>query len=175
MKLYICYIKKLQDNYIDSLGDRYNNLNKLFTGDFGGLIHPDRIDGWLTRFQARNGLKHYTLHSLRHTNIALQIAAGVPIVTVSKRAGHARTSTTTDIYAYALESNDKEAADKLSDLFNKNDYKIGVEDEESVSANDDISEYKKAKEEMNKLGFKDYNEYLDYLEFKEIQQLRRGA
>ena len=29
-------------------------------------------------------------------------------LTVSKRADHARTSTTTDIYAYALESNDKE-------------------------------------------------------------------
>ncbi len=39
--------------------------------------------------------------------------------------------------------------------------------------NDDVSEYKKAKEEMNKLGFTDYNEYLDYLEFKKIQQSRR--
>ncbi len=167
--------KKYQDNYIASLGDKYNNLGKIFSGEFGGLINPDRFDRWLTRFQARNGLKHYTLHSLRHTNIALQIAAGVPIVTVSKRAGHARTSTTTDIYAYALESNDKEAADKLSDLFNNNDYKIEVEDDESVTVNNDVSEYKKAKEEMNKLGFNDYNEYLDYLEFKKIQQSRRGA
>ena len=167
--------KKYQDDYIDSLGDKYNNLDKIFTSEFGGLINPDRFDRWLTRFQARNGLKHYTLHSLRHTNIALQIAAGVPIVTVSKRAGHARTSTTTDIYAYALESNDKEAADKLSDLFKNNDYKIEVEDDESVTVNNDVSDYKKAKEEMNKLGFNDYNEYLDYLEFKKIQQSRRGA
>jgi integrase len=167
--------KKYQDDYITSLGDRYNNLGKIFSSEFGGLINPDRFDRWLTKFQAKNGLKHYTLHSLRHTNIALQIAAGVPIVTVSKRAGHARTSTTTDIYAYALESNDKEAADKLGDLFKNNDYKIEVEDKESVSINDDVSEYKKAKEEMNKLGFTDYNEYLDYLEFKKIQQSRRGA
>lgn len=167
--------KKYQDEYISSLGDRYNNLGKLFSSEFGGLINPDRFDRWLTKFQAKNGLKHYTLHSLRHTNIALQIAAGVPIVTVSKRAGHARTSTTTDIYAYSLESNDKEAADKLGDLFKNNDYKIEVEDKESVSINDDVSEYKKAKEEMNKLGFTDYNEYLDYLEFKKIQQSRRGA
>jgi len=81
----------------------------------------------------------------------------------------------TDIYAYSLESNDKEAADKLSDLFNKNDYKVEVEDEDSVKANDDVSVYKKVKEEMNKLGFTDYNEYLDYFEFKKIQQSRRGG
>lgn len=32
----------------------------------------------------------------------MQIAAGVPIVTVAGRAGHARTSTTTDIYSHFL-------------------------------------------------------------------------
>ena len=47
--------------------------------------------------------------------------------------------------------------------------------DDSISINNDVSEYKKAKEEMNKLGFNDYNEYLDYLEFKKIQQSRRGA
>lgn len=41
------------------------------------------------------GLEERTVHSLRHTNITMQIAAGVPIVTVKDRAGHARTSTTT--------------------------------------------------------------------------------
>ena len=63
------------------------------------------------------GIEHYSLHSLRHTNIAMQIAAGVPLVTVSARAGHARTSTTTDIYAYVLKSSDKYAAEKISNAF----------------------------------------------------------
>ena len=67
-----------------------------------------------------HGLKHYTLHSIRHTNITLQIAAGVPLVTVSARAGHARTSTTTDIYAHALKSTDKLASDKISEIFDPN-------------------------------------------------------
>ena len=62
-------------------------------------------------------IDHYSLHSLRHTNITLQIAAGVPIVTVAARAGHARASTTSDIYAYALRSTDKMAADKLGSIF----------------------------------------------------------
>lgn len=63
-------------------------------------------------------LAHHTVHSIRHTNITMQIAAGVPIVTVADRAGHARTSTTTDIYSHFLKSSDKTAAKKLEDIFN---------------------------------------------------------
>ena len=63
------------------------------------------------------GLPHRTVHSLRHTNITMQIAAGVPLVTVAGRAGHARTSTTTDIYSHFLKSSDKTAAEKLEQLF----------------------------------------------------------
>lgn len=47
----------------------------------------------------------------------MQIAAGVPLVTVAGRAGHARTSTTTDIYSHFLKSSDKTAAEKLEQLF----------------------------------------------------------
>lgn len=42
-------------------------------------------------------------------------------------------------------------------------------------SNDSVNEYKKAKEEMARLGFNDYNEYLDYFEFVKIQQSRRGT
>ena len=51
------------------------------------------------------------------TNITMQIAAGVPIVTVAGRAGHARTSTTTDIYSHFLKTADRSAAQKLEEIF----------------------------------------------------------
>ncbi len=63
------------------------------------------------------GLPHRSVHSLRHTNITMQIAAGVPLVTVAGRAGHARTSTTTDIYSHFLKSSDKAAARMLESVF----------------------------------------------------------
>jgi hypothetical protein len=47
----------------------------------------------------------------------MQIMAGVPLVTVSGRAGHARTSTTTDIYSHFLKTSDIEAAKKIDALF----------------------------------------------------------
>ncbi|MEQ8156977.1 MAG: hypothetical protein ABRQ25_19240 [Clostridiaceae bacterium] len=47
------------------------------------------------------------------------IRQGVDVTTVSKRLGHAKTSTTTDIYAHSLKKADSEAASKLENLFNK--------------------------------------------------------
>jgi hypothetical protein len=44
----------------------------------------------------------------------MQIAAGVPLVTVAGRAGNARTSTTTDIYSHFLKSSDRTAAEKIT-------------------------------------------------------------
>jgi len=41
------------------------------------------------------------------------IAEGTDVCTVSKRLGHANTSTTLNVYAHALRSKDTEAADKL--------------------------------------------------------------
>ena len=63
------------------------------------------------------GIKHFSVHSLRHTNITLQIMAGVPVTTVAGRAGHVKTSTTTDTYAYYIQSSDKSAAQTLNNIF----------------------------------------------------------
>ena len=61
------------------------------------------------------------MHSLRHTNITMQIAAGVPPVTVAGRAGHARTSTTTDIYSHFLKNSDKTAAKMPENIFEQSE------------------------------------------------------
>lgn len=63
------------------------------------------------------GLEHVTLHSLRHTNITLQLIAGVDLKTVSARAGHARASTTTDIYTHYLKEGDKHVNNTINDIF----------------------------------------------------------
>ena len=54
---------------------------------------------------------------LRHIYITMQIADGVPLVTVAGRAGHARTSITTNIYSHFLKSSDRTAAKKIEELF----------------------------------------------------------
>ena len=44
------------------------------------------------------------------------IASGIDIRTVSRRLGHAQTSTTMNIYTHAIQSADAKAADKLEDM-----------------------------------------------------------
>ena len=59
-------------------------------------------------------IDHYSLHSLRHTNITLPIAAGVPIIPLRREwNASAQVSTIRDIYTYALRRMDRMAADKL--------------------------------------------------------------
>ena len=101
-------------------GDYMQPSNKLFTNEKGGFINPDLVLKWLKNMLKKADVGSYTLHSLRHTCITLQLLNGVPLVTASARAGHSRTSTTSDIYAHFLKSSDMQAADVLDSLFTKN-------------------------------------------------------
>lgn len=109
--------KEWYDKYRQDMGDQWQETDRLFIAECGGRLYPGTIDNWMHKVCDAAGLPHRTVHSLRHTNITMQIAAGVPLVTVAGRAGHARTSTTTDIYSHFLKSSDKPAAEKLEQLF----------------------------------------------------------
>jgi len=56
-------------------------------------------------------------HGLRHTNASLLIAECVDIRTIAGRLGHARPTTTVDIYGHFLQKPDRIAASKLDDKF----------------------------------------------------------
>lgn len=97
--------------------DKWIETDRLFISQYGGQINPAIFDDWLRILCQDNDLPHFTIHSLRHTNITLQIAAGIPLTTVSGRVGHSRTSTTTDIYAHFIRTSDRQAADAFDELF----------------------------------------------------------
>jgi integrase len=67
-------------------GDKWVNTDRIFTQWNGESIHPDSITGWFREFIQKTDLPQVSIHSLRHTNITLLIAAGVPLRTVSYRA-----------------------------------------------------------------------------------------
>jgi len=52
-------------------------------------------------------------HDLRHTHVALLIAAGEDPYLISQRLGHASICPTYDVYGHLLEGRDREAADAL--------------------------------------------------------------
>lgn len=91
----------------------------LFTRWNGQPFDPNAVTSWFPGFLAAHNLPAVHFHSLRHTNASLLIAAHVPVTTVSGRLGHAKTSTTTDIYAGFIRSSDAAAADALTDVFSR--------------------------------------------------------
>jgi integrase len=56
------------------------------------------------------GMPDITYHSLRHRHAAQLIDAGVDIVTISKRLGHASPDVTLRVYAHLFRKDDDQAA-----------------------------------------------------------------
>ncbi|HAG12059.1 MAG TPA: site-specific integrase [Desulfotomaculum sp.] len=105
-------------------GDAWDkNSDRLFTKWNGQPIFPTTPTSWFRKFRRRHNLPEVKFHGLRHTNASLLIGQGVDIQTVAKRLGHTKATTTTNIYSHFLRRPDREAADKLQNLFSKDKIK----------------------------------------------------
>ncbi|MBG9786618.1 site-specific integrase [Brevibacillus laterosporus] len=88
----------------------------VFTSWHGKPLYPSSVKTWWSRFTKRHALRYIRFHDLRHTSATLLINQGVHTKIVSQRLGHAKTSTTNDIYAHVLLSADKETAKHFDSL-----------------------------------------------------------
>ena len=110
--------KKYQKSDAEKKGAFYKNPEGLlFTQENGSPMCPDSVTTYLRRFSDKNSLPHINPHKFRHTMASMLIYKHVDPVSVSKRLGHAQVSTTTDIYAHAIEEADRQNADLLSGIF----------------------------------------------------------
>lgn len=53
---------------------------------------------------------------IRHTSISLQIANGIQVQIISKRAGHSNVTVTHNTYSHFFDSGFKEVASKMDDF-----------------------------------------------------------
>ncbi len=70
----------------------------------------------MTSFQVQlraAGLSRMRFHDLRHAHATLMLAAGVPLVTISKSLGHTSIATTAAVYAHVLPELQRDAASPL--------------------------------------------------------------
>ncbi|MBR3559934.1 MAG: tyrosine-type recombinase/integrase [Oscillospiraceae bacterium] len=106
--------KEEQAAFFDHLGITPSGY--VATADSGKPMHPDSPTDWLANFAKRHDLPPIHPHKFRHTQASLLISEGVDILTVSKRLGHAKVSTTLDIYSHVLAKSDRQASDALDAL-----------------------------------------------------------
>lgn len=97
-------------------GDRWQGGDYVFTKDDGSVIHPDSLTAYLNHFSKQHPeLPHTNPHAFRHTVASVLINAGQDIVTVSRRLGHSRTSTTLDVYSHLIAEADADASEVIAD------------------------------------------------------------
>lgn len=112
------------------------------SNEVGGFMDPNIFSRWFRGFcveygfgsygdtekyvdsegRARHKKRQYTglnFHELRHTQATLLIGNGADIKTVQHRLGHSSASLTMNIYAHAIEENDRAAADAISGILKK--------------------------------------------------------
>jgi len=70
---------------------------------------------------AAAGLQGLRLHDLRHTHAAWLISAGVPVLAISRRLGHASITVTMDRYGHLLPEVDASIMTALDDTLDKID------------------------------------------------------
>jgi integrase len=61
-----------------------------------------------------------TFHALRHTHASALIAAGVDIVTISRRLGHSSPDITLRVYSHLFDKTDTAAADAIEKVLGAN-------------------------------------------------------
>ena len=90
----------------------------MFTADADGGAPwlPNRVTKTFIGHRRRAGVGEFRLHDLRHFMATQMLAHGVAVVTVAQRLGHARASTTLNVYGHCVPGADREAADYIAGL-----------------------------------------------------------
>jgi integrase len=74
------------------------------------LWPPDRLSSTWAKTVAVLKLPKVTFHALRHTHVSQLIAAGLDVVSVSRRVGHSNPTVTLGLYAHLFGNTDERAA-----------------------------------------------------------------
>jgi integrase len=90
----------------------------LFATIEGDPLTPNAVSMAWSDFADDAGIPDVTFHALRHTHASQLIDAGVDIVTISKRLGHAKADITLRVYAHLFRKDDGKAAAAINAAMN---------------------------------------------------------
>jgi integrase len=85
----------------------------------GGPLHPAAVTKEWSRAMTAIGMANITLHTLRHTHASQLIAAGVDVLTVSRRLGHGSPAITLTVYGHLFSNSDDRVARIVEATFAK--------------------------------------------------------
>jgi integrase len=118
-------------------GERWQDQGLMFTSTSGTPIDQRNLHRDFKAILKKAHLGEIRFHDLRHTAASLMLNNGVPVLVVSKILGHAKPSTTTDIYGHLIPMMQEEAARIMDEIVTPIPVDLGkpmeVEEPPSVS------------------------------------------
>ena len=96
-----------------------NELNLVFTDEFGNSLPHASIEHEFKKIMVRIKLPEHRFHDLRHTFATEAIRAGVDVETVSKTLGHFSVGFTLDVYGHVTQEMKEEAARRIQESINR--------------------------------------------------------
>lgn len=94
-----------------ALGEAYSGTDRVFVREDGVDLRPGYVTKLFRDRAGKAGLRPIGLHDLRHGAASLMLAAGVPLLVVSKRLGHSSLAITADLYSHLLPGVGRAAAE----------------------------------------------------------------
>lgn len=107
-------------------GTKWEGSGYVLVNDFGGALFPDTVNRLLNNFGKKYGIEGIHPHKFRHTMASILFFNGMDSITISKRLGHAKVSTTTDIYSHIIKQADEAASDCIADVLFKGKSKKNI-------------------------------------------------
>lgn len=88
----------------------------VFPNEKGSGLNPGTVARWLRTFSKRHNLPYLNAHAFRHTQASLLFFHGIDAVSISKRLGHSKVSTTTDIYSHIMDEAETKIKSCIADI-----------------------------------------------------------
>src|SRR5438067_1070258 len=111
------HVHQAEQRLVLGLG-RQCATDPLFAGADAEPWPPNEIRRHWYELTRRYNLPRVAFHALRHTHASALIAAGLDIVSISKRLGHASPTITLGVYAHKFHTNDEAAARAIDAAMN---------------------------------------------------------
>lgn len=107
-------------------GPAWQDHDLIFPTRLGTPINPNNLARDYNRLIELAGVPRIRIHDQRHTYATLALERGANLLGVSRQLGHARPSTTSDLYAHVTAAMQQQVTDTMGDvLFGRIDCQPG--------------------------------------------------
>lgn len=106
--------KQQTGNLIRLGGNVFNPEQLVFSNTNNQMLDPYTVDKWNRAICSKHHLRRIKVHGFRHTHASLCFEAGLSMEDVKNRLGHAKISTTMDVYTHVTKTKEKESAEQFN-------------------------------------------------------------